>query len=362
MKLKLFENKNQQIFNLQKVFTFSKNKKAFYFTLIVMFCIILLLLLSFQYRKDMTSEGEKARIITANNFVKSIERDASRAVYISGYRTMLAISAYLTTTHNNTKPEPIDGQDGRPTVQMVFADALFNSSLNYSLNYPEAEDFLRGATISNWTGEVNALAVAVNLNTTFDAIDPGEFVVNQTDPWYISLSFPVRYNLTDTISGVSWHRDIKITALIPIVNFEDPLYVLEFGPNCGNRISSNVYTPILRGGFSDPCNLTNITAFFATGGTAGSMYIPSLRAPSYLMRLAGNYTADPYGQGIESLIDTSKLSNCIDNPNLEYSVVDFEFVNEIFGEGNVIGMTKVRLYEDEAENASLYDMNWTCFA
>jgi hypothetical protein len=339
-----------------------KNKKAFYFTLLMMFCIILLLLLSFQYRKDMTSGGEKARIVTANNFVKSIERDASRAVYISGYRTMLAISAYLTTTHNNTKPEPINGMSGNPSITEVFADALFNSSLNYSLNYPEAEDFLRGATIKNWTAEVNALAVAVSLNATFDVIDSSEFVVNQTDPWHISLSLPIRYNITDTISGVSWHRNVIITSLIPLFNFEDPLYVLEFGPNCGNRISSNIYMPILQG--SGACDLTNLTAFFANGGTAGSMYIASPRAPSYLMRLAGDYDPDPYGQGIESLIDISKLSsgNCQADVRTDGTVVDFEYVQDDPDVARVVnGMQNVRLIEQEATNTSLYNMSSGCF-
>lgn len=333
------------------------NKKAFYFTLLVMFCIILLLLLSFQYRKDMTSEGEKARIVTANNFVKSVERDASRAVYISGYRTMLAISAYLTTTHNNTKPEPITN------IQEVFVDALFNSSLNYSLHYPEAEAFLRGATIVNWTNEIEGFADAINLHTSFEAIKPEDFTVNQTDPWHVSISFPMVYNVTDTISGVRWNRNATVTSLIPLYNFEDPLYALEFGPNCGNKISSNVYTRILYYEGNSPCNLTNLTEFFAKGGSAGSMYIASPRAPSYLDRLAGHpYATSP--NGIESLIDLSKLSagNCKLTVRSSGTVVDFEYVLEDLTPAvPVNGMEKVRLILEEAKNASLYNMSSECF-
>ncbi|MEM2785023.1 MAG: hypothetical protein QXE93_02640, partial [Candidatus Pacearchaeota archaeon] len=73
------------------------NKKAFFFTLTILFLITLLLLISFSYRKEYTRESIKTRLLVGNSLVEAIEKDAERAIYISGRRTIIALLDYVVT-------------------------------------------------------------------------------------------------------------------------------------------------------------------------------------------------------------------------------------------------------------------------
>ncbi len=297
----------------------SKTKKGFYFTIVTLFCIMLLLLLSFENRNTISSDALRSRILTADNFVKSIERDASRAVYISSYRTMVAVVDYVTVSHDY-----LDEYDSQ--VNDVFADALFNGSLNHSLGFEEAEGLLVNSTLKDWQNHTKKLSEAVGLNISFVDPNPSELRVYQKDPWFVDVSIPIKYNLSDPISGVRWTRNTNVTASIPIVNtFEDPFYVINFGQGCGNKILKNS-SPVI----TEPTECS-MTAFLDSWGGAGSRYISSVRAPSFLNRLKGNLSGfragtdiDPYG--IESLIDTSRVSICLQTPvNTSTTVVDFRY-------------------------------------
>ena len=304
-----------------------KTKKGFYFTIIVLFCLILLLLISFQVKREYASEGIKTRILTINNFIKSMERDASRAVYISSYRTMVAALNYVTAKH-----EYLNGTaNGHEiTLNGVFADALFNGSLIYSLNYPEAKDLLANASLKDWQERTALLASATNLDLNFSKMAPENLTVTQSDPWNVIISIPIEYNISDSVSGVTWHRSTKINATLPLTNtFEDPLYVIEFGSACGNKIINGDNLKPLVGG-PPSCDTTNLTVFLDTPGT-GSRYIHSIHSPSYLNRLTGNFsclrdrlcTTDP--NGIESMINILDLGACGMTINPESTIVDFRY-------------------------------------
>jgi hypothetical protein len=345
-----------------------KTKKGFYFTIIILFCIILLMMLSFEYRKDMSSDALKTRILTANNFVKSIERDASRAIYISSYRTMVAVIDYVTVTHNYIN---ITGQaNADALLNHIFAESIFNGTLNQTLNFQAVQGLLANATLKDWQAHTINLSNAIGLEINFSEINPDELVVYQTDPWFIDVSIPVQYNISDPISGVSWTRNTNITTSIPIVNtFEDPYYVLQFGSGCGNKILKNENWPLVR---SD-CNTDNLTIFLNTG-SSGSRYIHSTRSPSYLNRLKGNFAGFREGttsdsNGIESLIDATKVPSCIgqqfDNSS---TIVDFRYglqpdtLVSVLSVSNRIKLCNEKddVCKQEAENTSIYGIPSAC--
>lgn len=322
-----------------------KNTKGFYFTLIVLFCIILLLLVSFQVKREYATEGIKTRILSINNFVKSMERDASRVVYISSYRTMVAVMDYVVS-----KNKYLEGEydDREITVNGVFADALSNGSLNYSLGYPEAESILINTSLRDWQERSSILASETNLNLSFIEIDPDKLTVTQSDPWNLIISIPIEYNISDPISKVSWHRNSKLNTTLSIVNtFEDPLYLLEFGASCGNKIiNGDDLMPLV----DSSCDLTNLTKFIdAPEAISGSMYISSTHGPSYLDRLTNNLSCfrtrsceNP--NGIESMFKNANPSCSVTNGTS--TVVDFRYNNanaDVF----VTGESRVHLSEED---------------
>ena len=328
-----------------------KTKKGFYFTLIVLFCIILLLLISFQVKREYTSEGIKTRILTANNFIRSMERDASRAVYISGYRTMAAVTSYVASTKNYINENYV----GHPiTISEVFADALFNGSLDYTLDYPEAQGLLENNTLKDWQDRSSVLAAASNLDLSFEEITPNNLIVTQTDPWNLIISIPVQYNITDPISGVSWKRDTQINASLPLTNtFEDPVYVIELGTGCGTKIySGENLKPVL----GPTCDPTNLSSLLDTSQT-GSRYIVSEYYPSYLDRLTGNLSCYRQGTckndkiGVASLVRVM-AQTCIDSLNTTSSIVDFKY-GHVNGNYHVNGMSWIYLDSNDVSNMTI---------
>lgn len=324
-----------------------KNKKGFYFTIMTLLCIILLLLLSFQYKKELTNDSLRIRISTADNFVKSIDRDASRVVYISGYRTMVAVSDYISTRH-------VYLPDENGALNSIFAEALFNGTLNQTLNFPDADELLANTTISGWGDNINVIAGVIGLNLSLGEIDSSKLVVFQKDPWNLVISIPLNYNLSDPVSGVKWQRNTRVNTSIYLPDsFEDPLYVVEFGSACGNKILMNNYSILV----DSSCDTTNLSKFL-TNARAGSMYIASSRAPSYVNRLIGNFSADP--NGIESLVNLVYLGSC-QRPNNDTTIVDFEYDGLTEGLKRITGApTWIKLKEEEAKNPVLYNIPESC--
>ena len=312
-----------------------------------------MLLISFQVKRDYASEGIKTRILTTNNFIKSMERDASRAVYISSYRTMVALIDYVAS-----KKEYIQNDK----VNEIFADALFNGSLDHSLGYEEAQGILTNSTLKDWQNRTIILASATDLEINFTEINPEDLVVTQTDPWNIVVSIPVQYNLTDPISKVSWIRNTRINTSIPITNFEDPLYVVEFGPGCGTKIVNGENLRPLVGQPVD-CDISNLSVFIATSQT-GSRYLASNISPSYLDRLTGNLSGYRDGTwenkniGITSLVNVASPT-CELPYNTTSSVVDFKY-GRASGTNIIKGIGWIRLDDNDVSEKE-YNISSGCY-
>jgi len=141
--------------------------------------------------------------------------------------------------------------------------------------------------------------------------------VTQTDPWNVKVGLKTNLLIKDKGNLALWNRSAVFEAYIPITNFEDPLYVVETSGLVTNRINQSKYY----GNFVSGADYSNLREHFEN-----SYYINSSSGPSFLDRLEGKKTANGYGNGIESLVYTPKLSSQGISVKVK-SVVDYIYFN-----------------------------------
>lgn len=290
-------------------------KKGIFYSLLAI--IFILLLLFFIKIKSETKPEEKidltrTRIETMNQFVDSVEEDMQRALYISGFRSMLAFNQYLMQA-NGTVLNNVDG---------AFQEAIFNGTVNGTTNA-----LVSGSTFSDWTSNVKKKGT--NLNVNLQLTNP-ELVAYQTDPWHVTLEMNITIQADDVTNMASWNRRTTILSTIDIEGFEDPLYIINTYGRYTNVVNRTLYegnyTYQVSPGVWDVTNLRD--------HVANMHYTENDDAPSFLMRFGGKLTGSP--QGIESMINLEKL-NSQGIPIYPYSVVDHEYWSSTSGR-TVAGM------------------------
>ncbi|MEM4703379.1 MAG: hypothetical protein QXP53_02760 [Candidatus Pacearchaeota archaeon] len=318
------------------------NKKAFFFTLTILFLITLLLVVSFSYRREYTKESVKTRLLTGNALVETIEKDAERAIHISGKRVLAALNDYVTT--KGAVPETANFDD-------IFAEALINGTLNVEpLNYAGSDSLLENSTLSDWKNKTINLSQEFGFNLTFYDIAPS-IHVSQSTPWAIDLDLTIGYVLKDEQIKVTWSRSVTLKGKIPIFGLEDPLYIQEFGRNVANQIHKTNESWILDGTFvtidGTNCNAINLTQhILASGNQTGSFYINS-SGPNYLNRLKGHADAQDVGTGIESIINIPKINA----PLSGVSVIDHSYINKTTATISIVGAPSwLVMTDEEADN------------
>lgn len=279
----------------------------------ILFLIALLLLISFSYRKDYTIDSTKTKLISVDRFADTIEKDAKRAIYISGQRTLVAILDYSTT--KGKIPDDV-------SFDKIFADAFINGSLNYSLNYDPKTSMLNDSTLGIWANNTVLRANMSKLNLTFINLENTEVSINQSDPWAIDMNVSLAFILRDNSMNAEWHRNVTVEGKIPIFGLEDPLYPRNLAKDKKNIVHKSNYYPFV----DENCSGENLTEHFNTPlDQVGSYYIQSDDAPNYLSRLRGKIDAMNVGTGIESLINIQRLGQGVE----PYSLVDHSYFSHI---------------------------------
>jgi len=287
-----------------------KQKKAFFFTITVLFLIALLLLISFSYRKEYTKESIKTRLLTTNSFLEFVEKDAERAIYISGYRTCLALLDYVLT--NGYVPE---FQTTEKEFDTIFNQAFLEGKFQMDREGEYyGETILSGTTIESWMQRVENNASEFGLVLQFSRPETDEKViwVDQSDPWNIDVTLFLRYNITDENLDAIWDRSINVSGKIPIAGLEDPIYVRQFGRDLANVIHKNTSSrdDLV---YDNNCSVTHLVNHIEEMGQTGSKYIESRTAQNYLSRLRG-FISDSYRgtnttTGMESIFHAKKLQD-----------------------------------------------------
>ena len=254
------------------------NKKGMFFTILAIALLSLFFVSYTIYTNVNDREPINKRIDTMNNFIFSLEEDLPRKLYASGFRIIFLFEEKI--VENGTYIMDIN---------QTFEEAFFNGTI-----YSEQQELMNGVRyqdiIDSINDKSNSFNVEVNLSNP-------KISISQEDPWNIKITLTVDLYIKDLGDLVSWNKTSNITTLIPIENFDDPLYIINTNGLIAQKVNKTIYEP-----FVDGSDVTNLTLHLNNG-----RYINSTSAPSFLNRLEGNITSNQYG--VESLVYLPDLSS-----------------------------------------------------
>ncbi len=256
-------------------------KKAMVFTIISVILISILVFSFTLYNKYSLRDKSVVigtRVKSMDNFIRDIENDIERGVYITGFRAIMSMEQYITTNGKFIG-------DFQPRFREAFLNGTINNSKMALMNE---------STFVNWTDKVKFEAEKLDINLDFDIND---VIIYHDNPWEVKVYVDIKINVKDKKNTASWDRDVKITANISIEEFEDALYSINSNGKVTNKIIKTTIT-----NFVDGEDTTNLQIHLNN-----SYYIESETAPSFLMRLAGNLSSSPYG--IESLVNIEEFKS-----------------------------------------------------
>jgi len=284
-------------------------KKGIFYTLLAI--VFILILLFFVKIKTETKPGEKidltrTRIETINQFVDGVEEDLQRALYISGFRSILAFNQYLLSSNGTFLN----------STQDSFQEAILNGTVGGI-----SDVLISGSTFYDWLQNVKEKGTNLNINLE---LENPELAAYQTDPWHVKLELNVTLSADDTMGIASWNRRSQIITTIDINGFEDPLYIINTYGRYTNTINRTIYednyTYQVSPGVWNVDNLRDhVTNMY---------YTENSDAPDFLMRFEGKLTGSP--QGIESMINLERF-NSQGIPIYAYSLADHEYWSSTSG-------------------------------
>ena len=255
------------------------SKKAIFYTAaaIALTIVVIATYASYSaYKLSDKMDVIQTRIETVNFFIKDVERDINKGVYIAGFRTLLSFNQFIET--NGTFLDNINDR---------FKESFLNGTIN-----KQPLSLMKDSTFTDWANKISAEANKVDIIFNFAIND---VKLNQSSPWSVDIGVNLSLDIRDKRNTSYWTRDRYLTNTISIVGFEDPLYVV----NSKGRVTS-IIKP------------TNISNFVVNGKVDNliahmnnSYYIAHNDSPSFLMRFEGNLGNSTYG--IESLVNLDKF-------------------------------------------------------
>ena len=275
-------------------------KKGVAFTLISL-VFLTLVFFSLESEKDYSLRQESSvvgsRVRATDFFIYDLERDIERGTYIAGFRSLLGLQQYITSTgrYINNTPE---------TLQEILVYGTINGSYVSVMNETQ---------LTVWIERIKheAAKIAVDLEYTINDVQ-----AYHTDPWVVGIELNVSLNISDRTGVASWDRDQLIATQINITTFEDPIYTVSTYGRVINTIQATNVTD-----FTDGTDTANLLYHLDN-----SLYIESESAPSYLMRLSGNLSNSTYG--IESLVNLKELEDMLLDPKNKTCIDYYYFSNE----------------------------------
>jgi len=228
------------------------------------------------YRLSDRMEVIDTRIGTLNLFIKDVENDLSKGVYIAGFRTLLSFNQFIAA--NGTY---IDN------VNQRFEESFLNGTIN-----AQQLSLMEDSTFTDWANRVSAEANKVDIQFNFVI---NQVKLNQSDPWSVDIGLNLSLDIRDKRNTSYWIRERYLTNRISIIGFEDPLYVVNSKGRVTNTITRSNLTNFVVNG-----DVTNLLIH-----TNNSYYIAHNDSPSFLMRFEGKL--DNSTPGIESLVNLDEF-------------------------------------------------------
>jgi hypothetical protein len=277
-------------------------KRGTYFTLmtIAFLVIFLFVLLMPGYRKL----GEKMMVIemrvdSMNNFIKDLERDIERGLYIASYRTILALEERV-----------IIGGTFLNDVESSFEESILYGTVNGTNS-----SIMVASTFPEWISRIQKESSKFNIeaNITLNNVS-----VYQTDPWHVKVNANVNFSISDVSGIASWDRRKDVETSISILEFEDPLYIVNSLGRTTNVINKTSFEGNFTFKVGGEWNVSRLLTH-----TYNSYYLANPDAPSFLMRFENDLSSSPHG--IESLVNLKKLGDFGLEIDEEASIVDYHY-------------------------------------
>lgn len=260
-----------------------KNKKAVFYTLATVLFVSLYIYLTISSSDPLPKTDEmfliSSKVKTMNSFINGFEQDAQRAIYITSFTSILALTNYVTTNGvflTNSKS--------------AFSEAFVNGT--YLKNDLKMLD---NSSFTDWQGRIKNKALLAGMNISFSLRN---VTLYQSDPWHVICNVTLRVRLLDQLNTAEWNRTYKFKSILNITGLEDPQYAARtYG-----LIAKTIFKTPYDKNYTQTKNSTFVTKNLLNHTTIG-YYTNNTSAPSYLMRLQNNLSSSPYG--IESLVDLS---------------------------------------------------------
>ncbi len=293
----------------------------------MLFDLITVFLIYKEYSYTDQQKVTENRITTINDFIRSIDTDSKRVIYISGFRALIAMEDYIAKTGRYLNGTINDTQNPENLFRCAFYYGTVNvSSTNCSNG--SVVDVLKNSTYSDYLNKLREIAstVGIDINITVPNIT-GVYFYQET-PWQVIVNVTVQVNLSDRNLSCNtsqclarWNFNKAYSANISIINLRDPVYIVATYGKVQNAI-----------------RITNTTDFVINKDPAGLMnhirnmsYNASSLAPNFLMRLAGRLNESSACCGIESFVYIPNLLSQGLSYNTSRSIIDYI----LFNSGNV---------------------------
>lgn len=280
-------------------------KKGYAYLLIasILIAIVLIVFLTVQrYQYQDRQDIEEIRIKTINDFVKGFNDDVERATYISAFRTLLALEDNIANTgsfFNDTETQ-------------------FRETFYYGIIDNSTPDIMRNSSFKDYLANVNNIANNMGINTS---VNITSINLEHSDPWTIKVNIKANITITDQNKLVTWNYFKSFNSDLPIENLRDPLYSTFTGGRSPNIVTKNPYSELVNNTNNDTNNLIQLIN--------KSYYVASVDAPNFLMRFENDYSTDPEGNGIESIVNIEELSNQEIEVFTDRIKIDYIYFNDL---------------------------------
>ena len=287
-----------------------RNKKGLFYIVVSSMLILVMIVIFLAYKEYGYADRQKVletRVRTINDFIKDIDSDSERAIFISGFRSLIAIEDYVAKSGkyfaNSTETEE------------YFRIAFFNGTVDGT-----EVDVLINSSYSEYLERLKVIAGRIGLDIDINVTN---IALSHESPWTVTVVVTARVNLTDQRGVAFWDFTRDYSTTVSIVNIRDPVYSVSAYGRVPNTIRISNITDFVDDATNDTTELMRHINY--------SYYTTNTLAPSFLMRLQGNFSPDPDGYGIESMV---YIPNLLDQ-GVEYSasksIIDYILFSNITG-------------------------------
>ena len=279
------------------------NKRGLFYLLIAALFVIVMALVFMAYKQYTFTDRQKVietRIQTINDFIKDIDSDSKRVIYISGFRALIALEDYVASSGQYLNdPEEL------------FRVAFYNGTVNGS-----KVDILVNSSYSKYLEKLRIIADRVGIDIDINVTNITLF---HDSPWSIGVVVTTHMNITDTRGVAIWEFDKDYNTSVSLKDIRDPVYSVYTLGKVPNTIRiSNI---------TDYVNESNNDTTQLQLHINNSYYVENTLAPSFLMRLKGNFSNSTYG--IESLVNIPELIDQSVDYDSTRSIVDYVLFSNI---------------------------------